>query len=169
METVTAMLVRRSGYGEAHADSVLDSFQRLALGSAEPGVRVAAAVWLGNAGNADFVRRPIPGVFTRLETVFQQSADPSVRRMIIDAMLRQADTARAVRLLTRVAVSEPAGEAVREEPWRAITRLAQLGRPGQTALRHIHRDRCVREPNARGYLQVLAERDFRPVGPPPSP
>jgi hypothetical protein len=167
-EAVSAMLNRRKGYNDAHADSIVDALQRLSLVSAAPRIRTAAAVLLGLAGEAAFVSRPIPHLFDRLENVFQRSADPSVRNAVIDAMLRQADTARAVRLLTRVAVSDPADEAAREEPWRAIAHLSRMGSPGQAALRALHRDRRVREPNARGYLQVLAERDFRPVGPPPS-
>lgn len=119
----------------------------------------------------------VPGVVAREVKIYHQTEEPRLRRLIVDLMGLQAESAKAAAFLVEVAkqpIETPAPDSgvalastkVVEPVQRlAIRRLRDLGQDGEKALRALHAEGAVREPRARATLADLARRGFRgPAG-----
>lgn len=147
---VFRILSREAGATASAADSVADGLERMALGSAQPSVRHAAATWLSLAGEAT-VRTPAPGTVQRMEAVYRRTGDPVVRSILVGRMDRMAERPAALKFLRGVAVQPTEGADFEGAPWHAVSALARMGPPGRDALRELSSRGLLRDETARAY------------------
>jgi hypothetical protein len=155
-------IVRRASE-PAKVDSVLYGIEQKALGSTNDRVRSGAASFLSVAGKsvADHDSHP---VLPRLIRVYRESADPTVRATVIGGMLGQRPEAEAIAFLKDVATSTPGrtNPEFADEPWEAVSALSHMGDAGLAAVRELQSRGNVPDWKAKGVLDYLARRGFRP-------
>lgn len=161
------VLIAPTRFSPETVTGVLGGLERMAVESADGSVRVAAVSWLAGAG--EVVGSPgatgLAGsdVAARLGRVLDRSSDAGVRDVILGRMWAQADRTEALRLLTMVAQSNQE-DASRDfpEPYTAILSLSRMGAEGVSALHQLRASDAVKNRRARGLLEHLAERGYRP-------
>jgi len=157
-----AVLFRPLEYGD-YVDDVMDGLAELAVSHPEFRVRVAAAEYLMAPGKGSPSSEHLTGMVDRIQRVYEESSEPSIRSVFIRWMPYQAEAEAAVDFLQRVATSDksPAGRMWPDEQL-AIDALSRMGDHGRQVLRQLDEGGQVRNELARQRLDYLRTRDYRP-------
>jgi hypothetical protein len=161
------VLAAPAQYPPATLVGVLDGLEDLALRSPNGSVRVAAVSWLSGAGEVGSMGATglaDRDVAVRLGRVWERSADAGVREVILGRMWAQANREETVRVLTAAALLNREQDLKNDfpEPYVAVLSLSRMGAEGVGALRQLRARGVVNNPRARGLLEYLEERGYRP-------
>lgn len=155
----------------------LDSLEQAALTGATFDDRLHAVSTITSIGlgQGDCVRGPapttikFPGLVSRLATIYRRSDDVTLRHVILDRMLWQAECEAATAFLTEAVEDAPSApqpvgmsDDLRSSPQsHAVDVLVAFGVRGEPALRRLHAQATVRDSSARANLEALSRRGFR--------
>ena len=160
---VSAILLEPQKFGLAAVSTVLDGLERIAVHSEDPALQRSAALWLAAAGWKGYRPTPIAGVVSRLVRVYRASTAHRIRAIIVSQMIPQVEDVEAASFLELVAQEDDPRERGYEwsTAYLAVNALSHMGPRGLAVLKRLHQQGSV-SPTAKGYLEYLKERDFKP-------
>jgi hypothetical protein len=139
----------------------VNGLEHLALnGTSSSRARASAVMTLSLLGSRR-KSHPVRGITDRLERIYQQTKDPTVRGMVVVGMSDVVERAKALRLLERIALQHPEKSDFPGAASRALGSLVAMDDEGRAVLRRLHETGAVRDPGAKLELANLAKQDFR--------
>jgi hypothetical protein len=160
------LLFNPQDYSSAVVDSVISGLAEFTLHLPNDRARGLVAAWLADLGNREW-KQPVPGMVGRLAHLYGETSDELVHRILLWKMAHQAEERAAIEFLRRIATREPSacGGCVNDtetEQMLAVAGLAEMNTDAARAtLRELYNGRQVRDGVAVGYLNYLAQREFR--------
>lgn len=152
------VLVGIADYAPARVEAVLDGLERIALTGLSSDVRAEAALSLSVPGSRQAVK-PRPGIAARLMRVYGRSNDRQVRGMVVEGLARSVEHQEAIAFLEKVATGERPGAP--GSSLAALTAIAAHGDQASPVLRRLHLSGAIKDPDARHWLEFMAQRGYR--------
>jgi hypothetical protein len=155
---LTHVLIYHDEYPPQTVEYLLRELEQFALTGTPQWLRSEVVFIIGNAGGKR-VPRPMKDIYARLERIYERTAEPDVKRAVVDAMGTLQDCQKACAFLEQVATKESADFPGAQG--MAVSSLVIQGDQGVAVLRRLHAARAVRDPKAKERLAILAKRDYR--------
>lgn len=158
---VTGLQASPERYPASLVQSVMNGLADLAVSHSDKRVRRSAAVSIAVSGMA--AAQPV-GVVQRMRAVYDRSADPDVRAVLVNYSPLQNETEEATRFLVHVATGDR-GRDVAPFPDEvlALDALSKIGPTGRAALEQIHASQSLKTEAAKKQLGQLARGGFHPI------
>jgi hypothetical protein len=158
--TLTHILVHRSDHSPGTIQDLRNGLEDLALRHGNAHVRQAAVIYL-TTGSRFKDSKPEPGMFARLNRVYDRSQDGQVRAMVVLAMGGLAERKASVAFLDKIARQDPTAEEFPNAALWALRALPAMGDEGRAELKLLHESKAVVHPEARHGLDVLARKGYK--------
>lgn len=109
-----------------------------------------------------------PGLVDRVETIYEATEDPLLRRFIVRHVRFQSERDQAIQFLMRVARSRtrPSDRRLHlphDLAHEALQSLVAMGDRGMAALQRLHAEGSVKSGLARIYLEKIKKNGWRPL------
>jgi hypothetical protein len=134
--------------------------EHLALNGTSSRLRASALMGLALLGSRR-KSHPVSGITDRLERIYRQTKDPTVRGMVVVAMSDVVERAKALRFLEGIAVQHPEKSDFAGAASRALGSLVAMDDEGRAMLKRLYESGGVRDPGAKLELTNLAQQGFR--------
>lgn len=145
----------------------LDSLVDVSLSGRPLNERLAALTAVETLGKGWFMAHPersatppvrirYPGLVARMEKIFEQTDNASIRLFIVQDLAWQSERGEAVQFLVRVAEGPPGNpEEFHNLPEESVKSLVAMGPQGLAALRRLKASGAVKDVYALAYLEDL--------------
>lgn len=158
---IAAVLRNPARYVSGDVDRLVSQLEEIVRESDDPSARRSAAWMLGLPGQRD-VTTARPGTFNRLAALYEHVTDTVVKAVLLGAISRQVQAARAVSFLRDVVSSgvPSSGVVIEVLPTLPVVALNLLSEVegGCIAVEELSVERRVNEPNARALLPEVLRR-----------
>ena len=148
-------------FDSSEVAALADALKDLAANADSVAVQTTAMAQLAYSGWRR-VDSPVPGTVARLTELYTETGRPSMRESIISQMHMQSEREAAEEFLVAIATSHQANETRHlSNQYTALQTLGRMGPDKASVLRHLYAEGTVVDPQAKLYLERLAESDFQ--------